>query len=90
MVKRKINTGECETDEIIIHFEDDYDFSVAIIGYDETVITNANGVYVGFLSDDMLNAFMAQELPYNQRLHPLPCLSLRSQDSDSQYYCGGR
>ena len=57
-------------------FEDDYDFSVAVVGYDETVITNANGVYVGFLSDDMLNAFMAQELSYNQMYYVLPELEL--------------
>jgi hypothetical protein len=57
-------------------FEDDYDFSVAIIGYDETVITNANGIYVGFLSTELLDAFMEQELPYNRLYYVLPELEL--------------
>ena len=47
-------------------FEDDYDFSVALIGYDAVIESHAKGVYVGFFTEEDVNAFLSQELPYNK------------------------
>ena len=47
-------------------FEDDYDFSVALIGYDAVIESHAKGVYVGFFAEEDVNAFLLQELPYNK------------------------
>ena len=47
-------------------FEDDYDFSVALIGYDSVIESHAKGVYVGFFTEEDVNAFLSQELPYNK------------------------
>lgn len=47
-------------------FEDDYDFSVALIGYDAVIESHAKGVYVGFFTEEDVNTFLSQELPYNK------------------------
>ena len=47
-------------------FEDDYDFSVALIGYDAVIESHTKGAYVGFFTEEDVNAFLSQELPYNK------------------------
>ena len=41
-------------------------FSVALIGYDAVIESHAKGVYVGFFTEEDVNAFLSQELPYNK------------------------
>ena len=58
--------------EIIPYLNDYYnvtentDFSVAIIGYDETFEKATSGKYVYFLSTDEMNQFLADELSYKE------------------------
>ena len=47
-------------------FEDDYDFSVALIGYDELLESHTNGDYIGFFTEDDADTFMTNELPYTK------------------------
>lgn len=47
-------------------FADDYDFSVSVIGFDDTIVSHSNGKYVGFLTEERLNSFMNQKLPYTK------------------------
>ena len=47
-------------------FKDDFDFSVALIGYDEIIVSHTNGKYVGFFDDGELTSFMLSGTPYSK------------------------